>query len=80
MEIKGLYNAKLLPLDCAFLSDIQYFRSKIGIQFHNTHVVVEQSNYTTKSINAYLYYNLDNWPKNPLRNFALIIAYLVRLI
>ena len=69
-----------MPLYGAFLPNIKYFWSKIGIQFHNTHVVVEQKNYTTNTVNAYFVYDLDNWPKTPFRNFTLKIICLVRLI
>ena len=41
------------------------------MQFNNTPLVVEQNNYTTKIVNAYIVYDLDNWSKIPLRNFKL---------
>ena len=43
---------------------------RIGIQFNNSVLVVEQ-NYATKIVNAYIVYDLDDWPKNPKRNFKL---------
>ena len=61
-----------LTLHGAFLASIKYFGYKIGIQFNNTPLVVEQNNYATKIVNAYIIYDLDNWPKVPLRNFTLI--------
>ena len=44
----------------------------MGIQFNKTPLVVEQNNYTTKIVNVYIVYDLDNCSKNPLRNFTLI--------
>ena len=41
------------------------------MQFNNTPLVVAQNNYITKTVNAYIVYDLDNWTKNPLRNFTL---------
>ena len=67
---KDLFDWKLLPLNDVFLPNKKYFGHKIGLQLNNTPLVVEQSNYETKNLNAYIVYNLDNWPKNPLRNFT----------
>ena len=36
---KWVYNSKFIPLDRAFLSNIKYYGSKMGIKFHKTHVV-----------------------------------------
>ena len=33
-------------------------------------LVVEQNNYATKTVNADIIYDLNNWPKVPLRNFT----------
>ena len=74
---KGLFKSYLLPLHAAFLPKIKYFGNKIGIEFNNTLLFVEQNNYTTKIVNAYIVYNLDNWPNSPLRNFTLKNACLV---
>ena len=65
---REVYNSKLTTLHGAFLPNIKYFGSKIGIQFNNTPLVVEQNNYMTKTVNAYIVYDLDNWPKNLLIN------------
>ena len=46
------------------------FVPKIAIEFNNTLLATEQSNYV-KIVNAYIVYDLDNWPKVPLRNFTL---------
>ena len=42
----------------------------MGIKFNNTPLVVEQNNYTIKTVNTYVVYDLYNWPKIPLRKFA----------
>ena len=60
-----------MTLHGAFLSNIKYFRKKIGIQFSSTPLVIEQNIYTTKIVNVYIVYDLENWPKCPLRNSAL---------
>ena len=35
-----------------------------GIQFNNTPLVVEENNYEIKNVNAYIIYDLDNWPNS----------------
>ena len=40
-------------------------------QFSSTSFVVKENNYTTKTINAFIVYNLDNWSKIPLKIFTL---------
>ena len=49
---KGLFKCKLVPLHGAFLSNIKYFGYKIGIQFNNIHLDVEQKNYAVKTVNC----------------------------
>ena len=44
---------------------------KVGIKFDKGSKAVEQNNYTTKVVNAYIGYDLDNSPNNHLRNFTL---------
>ena len=39
------------------------------MQFNNTPLVIEQKKYALRIVNVYIVYDLDNWPKNPLRNF-----------
>ena len=68
---KGVYNSKLIAVHVTFLPNIKYFRKKIKIQFNNSPLVIEQNNYTTKNVNVNIVYDLDNWPKIPLRNFRL---------
>ena len=65
---KGVYNSKFKPLYTDFLPNIKYFGFKIGTQFSNNHLVVEQSNYLTKIENVYISYDLDAWPRNPTNN------------
>ena len=50
----------LNPWHGVFLPSIRYFEYKIGIQFNNTPLVVEQNNYVTKTVNAYVVYDLHN--------------------
>ena len=68
---KGIYNSKLKALHGAFLPNVKYFGNKIGIQFNNTLLIIEQNNYVTRIVNIYIVYDLENWPKNSLRNFTL---------
>ena len=69
--MKGFLESKFRPLHGAILSNRKLFEYKIGIKFNSTPSVVEQNNYTTKIVNAYIVYELDNWPRNPLNNFTL---------
>ena len=41
----------------------KYFEYKIGLQFNNTPLVVEQNNYARKIVNVYIVYDLDYWSK-----------------
>ena len=51
------------------------------IKFDKDHSGVEQNNYATKIVNAYIFYDSDACPNNPLNNFKLKkIACLVSLI
>ena len=56
---KYLFEFKLLRHG-AFLPNIKYFGYKIGIHSNNTSLVVEQSNFANKIVNASIVYNLDN--------------------
>ena len=71
LEIEDSLKSKLLSLDDTFLSNIKRFGYQIGIQFNSTLLVVEQNNYTTKIVNAYIVYDLDSRPKITVNNFAL---------
>ena len=35
------------------------------IKFDKTTLALEQNKYATKTINVYIFYDLDAWPKNP---------------
>ena len=61
----------LFPLYGVFLPNIKYLGYKTGIQFNNTLLVLEQNSYTTKTVNAYIVYDLDNWPKILPKKFTL---------
>ena len=41
----------------------------MGIKFDKDPLSVEQNNYTTKSVNVYMVYDLNSSPKNPNNNF-----------
>ena len=56
------------------------FGEKIALQPNYTLLAVEQNNYATKIVNICIVYDLDNWPKNPLRKFTLKIVCLERLM
>ena len=62
-----LHTSKLKPLYAAFLHNIKVYRNKMGIK----PLAVDQNNYTTKMVNAYFVYDLDNWPDNLVRNFSM---------
>ena len=68
---KGLYNSKLIALHGVFLPNIKHFGVKIGRQLNNAPLVIEEINYAPGIVNVYIVYDLDNWPKNLLRNFTL---------
>ena len=53
---KGVYNTKLIAIKNDYLPNIKYFKYKIGIQFNNTPLIVEQNIYTSKIINVYIIY------------------------
>ena len=50
---------------------MKYFGYKIGTQFNKTLLVVEQDNYATKTVNAYIVYELHDCPKIHLRHLTL---------
>ena len=55
----------------AFIPDVKRFGYKIGIQFNKSALVIDQNNFLTKIVNASTLYDLDDWPKILLNNFAL---------
>ena len=67
------YTSKLTQLYTAFLYKIKPSGYKIEIQINKS--VIEQKYYTTKIVNAYIVYDVDDCPK-----FILTIACLMQLI
>ena len=65
-----VYSFKLSRLYTASLHNMKPSGQKIGIEFNKSVLVVEQNNYTTKIVNAYITYNLDSWPINPVKYFT----------
>ena len=53
------------------MPNIKQLGYKIGIQFNNTPLVINQNNFTTKTVNAYIIHDLDNCLKIPPRNVTL---------
>ena len=41
---KGTHNSNLIAVNSDFVPNIKYFNKKIGIQFNNTPLVIEQNN------------------------------------
>ena len=52
------------------MKSIELSEYRIGIKFNKDALAVEK-NYLTKIVNVYTVYDLDTWPKIPLRNFTL---------
>ena len=50
---------------------LNILEKKIGTQFNNSPLVVEQKNWKTKIVNVYIAYHLDSLPKVLLWNFTL---------
>ena len=71
MEIKRGVCFKLAPVYNAFLHDLKLSGYRIQIQFNKNIIVVEENNYPTKFVNAYIVYDLDDWQKFPLNDFKL---------
>ena len=68
---KELFKTELYLLHNAFLTNVKRFGYKIEIQFNNTHLVIDKSFYTSKTVKAYIVYHLDYWPISLLNNFIL---------
>ena len=58
------------PSHGTFMPTAKWFEYEIGIQFNNTPFVIDQNNFTTKIVSAYIVYDLDNWPNILLRSFT----------
>ena len=69
MESKGVYTFERKPLCTAFLHSIKLSGHKTKIKFDKDPLAVEQNNYTTKTVNASIPYELDTWPKTSRNNF-----------
>ena len=41
----------------------------MGIKFDKDPLAAEQNDYTTKILNAYIVYDFDGWPRNPINDF-----------
>ena len=67
----GLYTSKLKSLYTAFFHSIMFPEYRMGIKFDKDPLDVEWNSYGTKIVNAYIAYDLDAWPNNPLNNFKL---------
>ena len=65
--------SQLLLLHGAFLPNTKFFVYKIRKQENKTPLIVVQNNYTTKTVNAYIVYDINNWPRNLRNNFKLKI-------
>ena len=52
-----LYNSKLLALHGVFLPNVKFVGAKMGIQFNNTPLVIEQTNYSLKIVDFYIVYD-----------------------
>ena len=60
---------KFKQLYTAFVHSIKLSRYGAGIKFDKDHLTVEQKNYLRKSVDVYIGYDLDAWPRNPTNNF-----------
>ena len=58
---EGRCNSKFISLHGAFLPNVKFFVNKIGIQFNNASLVIEQNYHKSRTGNI----------KNLLRNFTL---------
>ena len=58
---KGVFNCELKPLYTTFLNSIKLSEYRIGIKFDKDSLAVEQNNYLSKIVNAYIVYDLDAW-------------------
>ena len=55
----------------ALLHSIKLSGYRMGTKFNRDSLPVEQNNYATKIVNAYIVYDWDAWSNNPLSNFKL---------
>ena len=69
LKSKRAYNSKILYT--AFLHIIKLAEYKVKIKFNKDPLAAEQNNYAITVVNAYIVYDLDVCPNNPVRNFTL---------
>ena len=68
---KGVFNSKFKPICTAFLHSIKLSEYRIGIEFDEDPLAIEQNNYLTKIVNFYIVYYLDAWSKVTFRGLTL---------
>ena len=68
---KRLCGSTLFPQYTHFFHSIKCFGHLIGIKLIYGSFSCRTKKYAAKIINAYIVYELDTWPKNPLENFTL---------
>ena len=69
--MKNLEIVTIFVSGTAFLRNTKLSGYRIGIQFVNSVLVVEQINYASKIVNTYFLNDLDTGPKIPFNNFEL---------
>ena len=69
LKSKRAYNSKILYT--AFLHIIKLAEYKVKIKFNKDPLAAEQNNYAITVVNAYIVYDLDVCPNNPVGNFTL---------
>ena len=60
---KEVYISKLKTLYTVFLHSTKSSGHRMGIKFDKDPLALDQNNYTTKIVNAYIVYHLDAWPR-----------------
>ena len=65
-----MYTSTLKPLFTAFLRSIEVAGNKVREVFNKDPLAVEQYNYGTNIVIAYIVCDLGTCRNNPLRNFA----------
>ena len=66
-----MYTSNVKLLYIAFLVSKKLSWYGVGVKFEKDPLAVEQNNYWTKVVDAYIVYDLDAWPKVLLDNFKL---------
>ena len=68
---RGYILLKLTIVYCFLAQHKTSWIQNSRIKFDKDPLPVEQNNFAIKLINAYIVYDLDAWPNNPLNNFEL---------